>query len=248
MNNIKPLIINCLDYTSLNNTDTEDDIRTLCDRAITPLGNVAAVCVYMDFVKLAHLQLQNTGIKVATVVNFPAGAENLDEVLEDVNSALFEGADEIDVVWPYKAYLNGDHESGIELVSNVKKLCGKKLVKVILETGELKTPEMIAAASADALTAGADFLKTSTGKVPVGATLEAAEIMLNAIKGHQTKVSHKLGLKVSGGIRTIEQASQHIELARSMMGEHWVTPNTFRIGASALLNNVLDQAMNTSSY
>lgn len=245
---IKKLAVQCLDFTSLNDTDTEDDIRTLCARAMTPLGNVAAVCVYLDFVKFAHLQLKDTGIKVATVVNFPAGNENLDEVLEDVKAALFDGADEIDVVWPYKSYLNGDREHAIELVSAIKKCCGDKIVKVILETGELKTADMIMAASTDALTAGADFLKTSTGKVSVGATPEAATILLQSITEYQTKTAKTLGLKVSGGIRTAQDAAQYIELVRSMMGENWVSPQTFRIGASSLLANLLDGSVSNSSY
>lgn len=252
MTDLKKLAINCLDYTSLNDTDTNDDIRTLCDRAITPLGNVAAVCVYLSFVDFSIRQLKDTGIKVATVVNFPSGTENVDEVLDDVKAALFDGADEIDVVWPYKSYLNGDRaneiDRAINLVRAVKKACGDKIVKVILETGELKDPKIIAAASNDALSAGADFLKTSTGKVPVGATIEAAEIMLNAIKNYQPKTHQTLGLKVSGGIRTAEQAAQYIQLAQSIMGENWVTPQTFRIGASSLLNNLLEGTTNFSGY
>ena len=248
MNNLKKLAVSCLDYTSLNDTDTSDDIRTLCDRAITPLGNVAAVCVYLSFVDFAVRQLKDTGIKVATVVNFPSGTENMDEVLDDVKAALFDGADEIDVVWPYKSYLTGDRDNAIELVRAVKKACGNKIVKVILETGELKDPKIIAAASNDALIAGADFLKTSTGKVPVGATLEAAKIMLEAIKNYQSQTPTILGLKVSGGIRTANDAAQYIELARSIMGENWVTPQTFRIGASSLLNNLLENTTANSGY
>jgi deoxyribose-phosphate aldolase len=248
MNELKKSAITCLDYTSLNDTDTTDDIRTLCDRAITPLANVATVCVYPDFVNFAFRQLQNTGIKIATVVNFPSGAENLDNVLADTKKSIFDGADEIDVVWPYQAYLKGDHESGINLVRAVKKACGDKIVKVILETGELKDPQIIAAASNDALAAGADFLKTSTGKVAVGATLEAAEIMLKAIKNYQPKTKQTLGLKVSGGIRTEQDAAQYIQLAQSIMGESWVTPQTFRIGASSLLNNLLENTINQSGY
>lgn len=245
---VKKLIINCLDYTSLNDTDTEDTIRTLCDRAITPLGHVAAVCVYPDFVKLAHLQLQNTGIHIATVVNFPRGSENLDDILTDTKAALFEGADEIDVVLPYESYLNGDRENAIRVIYAVKKTCGDKIVKVILETGELNTAEMIRGASTDALSAGADFLKTSTGKVAVGATPEAAIVMLKAIKKYQPKTEKTLGLKISGGIRTEQDAAQYIELARSIMGENWVSPHTFRIGASSLLANLLGDSTTNKCY
>jgi deoxyribose-phosphate aldolase len=245
---IKKLAAHCLDFTSLNDTDTDDDIRTLCARAITPLGNVAAVCVYARFVNFCTRELANTDIKIATVVNFPNGQDNINDVLADVKAALFDGADEIDVVWPYKAYLQGDRENAMHLVSSIKKLCGDKIVKVILETGELKNPAIIAAASEDALTAGADFLKTSTGKVPVGATLEAAAIMLQAIKNHRSKTLSTLGFKASGGIRTAQDAAHYIQLARSIMGEDWVTPKTFRLGASSLLNNLLDGITTSTGY
>ena len=233
------LAISCLDYTSLNDTDTENDIRTLCQRAITPKGNVAAICLYPQFVDFATRELADARVKIATVANFPEGTTALNAVISDVKANLFDGTDEIDVVLPYHDYLDGNKAAAVTLIKAAKHACGDKCLKVILETGELKDSEMIATASADCLAAGADFLKTSTGKVATGATLEAAATMLQAIKTYQTTNSRTVGFKASGGVRTVQEAINYIALANLIMGSGWVTSQTFRIGASSLLDTLL---------
>lgn len=223
-------VLSLLDLTSLNDTDTAETIDTLCQNAKS--HHVAAVCVYPRFVKQAATALQNTHIKIATVVNFPKGTDSLENVLLDIKQAIQDGADEIDVVFPYQQFLAGNVDSATHFIRECKLACGKNILKVILETGALKEKNLIAEASRCALAAGADFLKTSTGKIEVGATLEAAEIMLQEIKQSKKQV----GFKASGGIRTAEQAKQYVELANQILGEGWVTPQTFRIGTSRLLN------------
>ena len=233
------LAVSCLDYTSLNDTDTDDDIRTLCQRAITPKGNVAAICLYPQFVDFAKRELADASVKIATVANFPEGTTALDAVISDVKASLFDGTDEIDVVLPYRDYLASNKTAAVTLIKAVKHACGNKCLKVILETGELKDSEVISTASTDCLTAGADFLKTSTGKVATGATLEAAATMLQAIKTYQTTNTRTVGFKASGGVRSVQDAINYIALANLIMGSDWVTPQTFRIGASSLLDALL---------
>ena len=243
---IKKIAAQSLDLTSLNDTDTDDTIRTLCQRALTPLGHVAAVCVFPEFVGVAKECLQDTDIQVATVVNFPSGNEALNDVIAEVKQALFDSADEIDVVFPYEFYLAGERDYCIDFIRQVKKACGHRLLKVILESGAFSSMEVLAAASHDALTAGADFLKTSTGKIAEGATLEAARVMLTAIKSFD---AHRvIGFKVSGGVRTTEDAAHYIQLARDIMGEDWVSARTFRIGASGLLDHLLKGTVSTGHY
>ena len=235
-------IVSLIDLTSLNTSDTADVIRDLCTRSLTPIGPTAAVCVYKEHVKTARQTLDERGNKVtqvATVVNFPEAKGSVAEVVSETEWAIEQGADEIDLVYPYHLAMEGDFESGIEMVKAVKKTCSSKaLLKVILETGELKDPELIAKASDDALIAGADFVKTSTGKVDINATLEAAELMLKSIK----KSSPQAGFKAAGGIRTLEQAQQYIEQAEQIMGNGWVESKVFRFGASGLLDDVLSHA------
>lgn len=227
-------IISLIDLTSLNDEDTNESILTLCKKAITPMGSVAAVCVYPRFVKLAA-DFFSGKMKIATVVNFPHGADPLDEVIALIHQSIQDGADEIDVVFPYANFLSGDETGAVDFIRTCKKACGHHLLKVILEIGALKESQIIFKISQAALSAGADFIKTSTGKIPTGATPEAALAMLLAIKS-----SHKnAGIKISGGIRTIEQALEYISLAETIMGNHWVTPNHFRIGASSLLDKLL---------
>ena len=243
---IKKLAGSCLDLTSLNDTDTSDTIRSLCQRALTPLGNVAAVCVYPQFVTLAKELLRGTGVKVATVVNFPHGDDSLDDVLLTTKTALFDGADEIDMVLPYKEYLMGKYDVCHDAIVAVKTVCGDRTLKIILETGALRDAAVITSASKTCLQAGADFLKTSTGKLDVGATLEAAAAMLSTIK--QYGGDRVIGFKASGGVRTSEDAAQYIQLARYIMGKSWITPDTFRLGASSLLTHLLDGMTTTDQY
>ena len=228
--------LSLLDLTSLNDNDTEADIKMLCEKAISEHGNVAAVCVWPRFVKLATEQLKDTPVKVAAVANFPEGCINIQTTVETCKEIINTGGDEIDVVFPYNAFLMGDKTIGALLVSACKKACGNKArLKVILETGELKTAELIQEASEIALNNGADFIKTSTGKVAISATPEAAKTMLQTLKDSNSKA----GFKAAGGIKDIETAAEYLALADKIMGDNWVTPETFRFGASGILNNLL---------
>ncbi|WP_110968219.1 deoxyribose-phosphate aldolase [Pseudomonas huaxiensis] len=232
-------LIALMDLTSLNDDDSDAHIVELCHKAMTPAGHVAAVCVYPRFVALARKTLDELGaqtVAVATVVNFPVGSAPVDEVLEQTRQALADGADEIDMVYPWRALLAGDADSGFALVRACKALCADRAVlKVILETGELASPALIRQASLDAIDAGADFIKTSTGKVKVNATVEAARIMLECIATSGTHV----GLKPAGGIRTLADARVYLQLAEQINGPHWISPRHLRLGASSLLDDLL---------
>jgi len=225
-----------LDLTDLNETCSDQAIDALCKKALDPRGPVAAVCVWPQFVKRAQANLKGSPVRIATVVNFPAGGEDVSRVTDDTQEALSDGANEIDLVLPYNALRRGDRAVAVEMVEAVRDLVdGDRLLKVILETGELQDPKLIEAASRIAIEAGADFIKTSTGKTPVSATPEAAEIMLDAIKASGKPV----GLKPSGGIRTLADAKIYLDLADRIMGPGWATPKTFRIGASSVYDALL---------
>jgi deoxyribose-phosphate aldolase len=225
-----------LDLTDLTDTCTDQAIDTLCKKALDPHGPVAAVCVWPQFVKRAQENLKGSSVRIATVVNFPAGGEDVGRVTDDTQEALSDGANEIDLVLPYNALRRGDIAIAREMVEAVRDLVdGGRLLKVIMETGELKDASLIETASRLSIEAGADFIKTSTGKTPVSATQEAAEIMLNAIKASGRKV----GLKPSGGIRTVEDAKLYLDLADRIMGQGWATPQTFRIGASSVYDTLI---------
>ncbi len=229
-----------IDLTSLNEKDSETDISLLCTKARSALGHVAALCVYPQFVPMVASSFSGTPVKTATVVNFPEGSSSLEAVLAEISESLQAGAQEIDVVFPYDRYLAGEQQYAHQFVSICKAACGDDVtLKVILETGALIDSAIIADASYTALAAGADFIKTSTGKITEGATLEAAATMLLVIKHTEPQVKHRLGFKAAGGIRTIEQAAQYVELADRIMGKDWVTPATFRIGASKLVDEIL---------
>lgn len=225
-----------LDLTDLTDTCTDQAIDALCKKALDPRGPVAAVCVWPQFVKRAQENLKGSTVRIATVVNFPAGGEDVSRVSDDTQEALSDGANEIDLVIPYEAVRRGDLGAAAEMVEAVRELVdGDRLLKVILETGELKDPKLIEAASLVAIEAGADFIKTSTGKTPVSATPEAAEIMLRAIRASGRPV----GLKPSGGIRTVADAGIYLNLADQIMGPGWATPKTFRIGASSVYDALI---------
>ncbi len=232
------LLISCLDLTSLNDEDTEETILKLCADAITPAGTVAAVCVYPKFVSLAKAALLNSPIKIASVANFPQGSADITHTVAQIQESIEAGADEIDVVMPYYLILYNDFEKARQYLRTCKTTCGSKiLMKVIIESGELKTTENIRFASQIAIEAGADFIKTSTGKVRVNATPEAAQIMLEVIR----ESGKPVGFKASGGIKTADIAEQYLRYAKEIMGEDWVSPNTFRIGASSLLFDLINQ-------
>jgi deoxyribose-phosphate aldolase len=225
----------CLDLTNLDEDCDAAAIDALCSRAQTEHGSVAAVCIWPRFVAQAARALERTGIKVATVVNFPTGAEPLEAVLVATRKALEEGAEEIDLVVPYRRLMEGDAEAVTGCVQAVKDACGGATLKAILETGELADAALIGLASEHALEGGADFLKTSTGKVAVNATPEAAEIMLRTIRRH----GGSAGFKAAGGVRSVEDAARYLELCDEIMGAGWAGPRHFRFGASGLLGALL---------
>ena len=225
----------CLDLTNLNDECTEADVAALCARAQTPHGNTAAVCIWPRFVNVAESVLTDTGIRIATVVNFPSGSEPLDDVYAMTMQAVAEWASEIDLVIPYKALMDGDGAKVSDYVATIKEACGDARLKTILETGELGSEALIRQASKLAIAAGADFLKTSTGKVAVNATPEAARMMLEEIKASGKPV----GLKPAGGVKTAEDAKVYFDMADEIMGPDWATPETFRFGASGVLDALL---------
>lgn len=229
-------LIPYLDLTRLEDNDASEFIDELCKKACTAFGDVAAVCIYPAFVKHAKLRLENSSVRVATVANFPAGDYSCGETLNIINNALQSGADEVDVVLPYHDFLAQRYDAVFDFLAQCRQICENKVLKVILETGALQQPELIKKAADLSIEAGADFLKTSTGKIKIGATLEAAQIMLTAIQEQEDK---NVGLKISGGVRSVVEAKKYWDLVVKMMGREWISPRTFRIGASALLDDIL---------
>ena len=232
------LAVALMDLTSLNSNDDSAAINTLVNSINPKLGTPAAVCVYSDFVAEAKIALATrelSHIKVATVTNFPTGDAPLNTVLNETLIAIERGADEIDLVIPYKALIAGDKSRVLKYVTESKKVCGSRaLLKVIIESGELQTPDLIASATLLAIKGGADFVKTSTGKVAVNATLDATKTILNTIK----ESGKLVGFKAAGGVKTVADASDYLTLASTIMGNDYLQANTFRFGASSLLTNV----------
>jgi deoxyribose-phosphate aldolase len=228
-------VLGLIDLTNLDDEVTIEEVDRLCDQARTARGDVAAVCVWPQHAAQAARRMAGTPVRVATVVNFPAGTTDLAGILAEVGQARADEADEIDVVIPYRALLAGDDAAVTVMIAAVKGAAGGADVKAILETGELPDQRWVARAAALAVAGGADFIKTSTGKTPVSATPEAAFTMLEVIHDADRPV----GLKPSGGIRTLEQAAVYLRLADEVMGSEWASPASFRFGASALLDAVL---------
>jgi deoxyribose-phosphate aldolase len=229
------LALACLDLTSLNDADTEADVERLCERALTAFGPVAAVCVWPRFARLARQRLP-ASIRVAAVANFPDGGTRVDAALRDVAAIVDAGAQEIDVVMPYRALMAGDEAACVDLLAAVRRAGEGLVLKVILETGVLHDAASIRAAADLALDAGADFLKTSTGKTPVSATPQAARTMLEAITA-DPRSRERVGFKAAGGIRSVADAARYIALVQAAFGA--VTPQRLRIGASGLLGELL---------
>lgn len=225
-----------LDLTSLNDSDADATIEKLCTRAVTPHGAVAAVCLWPRFVALAKTRLTGTGVKVAAVANFPIGAADVTGAAQEASMIVAAGGDEVDVVFPYNAWLNGDRRSGTDLVAACKAACASKArLKVILETGCLRDQTVIAEAARAAIDAGADFIKTSTGKALVSATPDSARTMLRAIR----ESGRACGFKAAGGIRDAATAAAYLDLTAKIMGEVWISSETFRFGASGVLGDLL---------
>ncbi len=228
--------LSLLDLTSLGDGDDDDALGRLCGRATGPWGHVAAVCVWPRFVPLCRDALEGTGVRVATVVNFPDGGADIDQAAAETRAAVAQGADEVDMVMPYAAWLAGKRDLARELVAACKDACGDRvLLKVILETGRLGGPRAISDAARDAIASGADFIKTSTGKIEVSATVKAARAMLAVI----AEAGRPVGFKAAGGIRTKTQAGRYLALADRLLGPEWAAPGTFRFGASSLLDDLL---------
>jgi deoxyribose-phosphate aldolase len=225
-----------VDLTELSDACDDDAVDRLCARAVTPHGPVAAVCVWPRFVAQAREALgKGAKVRVATVINFPAGGEHVLHAVSEVELVASEGAHEIDLVMPYRAFAEGRADRAARMIRAVREAARARLLKVILETGMLREPGLIRRAADLAIAEGADFVKTSTGKVDVNATPEAAREMLAAIRASGKKV----GLKPSGGIRTVADARLYLDLADEAMGPAWVSPATFRFGASGLLDALL---------
>ncbi|GAC1576308.1 MAG: deoxyribose-phosphate aldolase [Candidatus Elarobacter sp.] len=239
------LAIRCIDLTTLEGRDTAGRVRSLCAKAAYPAPGaprVAAVCVYPNLVSVAKDALRGTGVKVASVATaFPSGLSSLEVKLRDVEAALASGADEIDMVIDRGAFLAGDEARVFAEIAAVKKLCGAVHLKAILETGELGSYDATRRASDLALEAGADVIKTSTGKIGTSATLPTALVMAQALRDFERRTGERRGLKVAGAVRTTKAAIAYLVLLDETLGDPWLSPALFRIGASALLDDLLLQ-------
>lgn len=230
------LALACLDLTSLNDADDEATIVRLAERAAAAPGRVAALCVWPRFVRIACANAPD-GVAVAAVANFPDGSVDIERAVRDTGEIVAAGAQEVDVVLPWRALAAGDEAACTALLRAVRRACDGRLLKVILETGELKTPALITRASQLALAEGADFLKTSTGKTPVGATPQAATLMLEAIAADPAAAA-RVGFKAAGGVRSVADAAAYFDLIEAVLGVQALTPARCRIGASALLTDI----------
>jgi deoxyribose-phosphate aldolase len=237
LEDIARLALASLDLTSLNDGDTEADVKRLCQRADGPCGPVAAVCVWPRLAAFARANLRNE-IAVAAVANFPDGSADTARAVRDTRAIVDAGAQEVDVVLPYRSLMAGDEASVARLLAEVRAACPSLVLKVILETGVLTDAALITRASELAIAAGADFLKTSTGKVAVNATPAAAEAMLTSIAAGAHMSPRQIGFKAAGGIKTVADAAIYIRLQRQILGEPALTARRFRIGASSLLDDI----------
>ena len=246
--------ISMIDLTTLEGADTPGKVKALCNKGIHPdptdssVPSVGAICVYNDMVEIARNQLDLSGgknIPVAAVSTaFPSGRASLDVKERDTRDAIANGASEIDMVIDRGAFLSGNLTKVYEEIAFIKQVCGDQAhLKVILETGELVTYDNIRKASFLAMAAGADFIKTSTGKVSPAATAPVVLVMLEAVRDWKMMTGVKIGVKPAGGIRTTKDAIKQLVLVKETAGEEWLTPKLFRIGASALLNDLLMQRM-----
>jgi deoxyribose-phosphate aldolase len=242
------LAIRMMDLTTLEGKDTPGKIRALAGKAVRPdptdptIPSVAALCVYPNMIGVAKAALAGSRVRVASVATyFPSGQTSLEVKLEDVRGAVSAGADEIDMVIDRGAFLAGDYGKVYDEIVAIKAACGDAHLKVILETGELETYDNVRRASVLAMAAGADFIKTSTGKFQPAATLPVTLVMLEAIRDFHAQTGRAVGMKPAGGIRTAREAIAYLTLLYETLGPDWMTPDRFRFGASTLLNDVLMQ-------
>ena len=248
------LILSMIDLTTLEGQDTPGKVRQLCQKAIQlhaampGLPHVAAVCVYPTMVAVAKEALAGHDINIASVATaFPSGMSTLSVKLDDTRMAVDAGATEIDMVISRGAYLAGDYRYVFDEIAAVKKACGEAHLKVILETGELGTLDRIRKASVLAMHAGADFIKTSTGKIQPAATMQVTLVMLQAIRDYYYDTGKMIGMKPAGGISTAKLGVHYLVMLRETLGNAWMTPQWFRFGASSLANDVLMQLVKQST-
>jgi len=237
-----------MDLTTLEGADTPGKVAALCSKAIRPdptdahIPSVAAVCVYPNLVPTAVERVRGTGVKVASVATaFPSGQSPLEAKLEEVRWVVEQGADEVDMVIDRGAFLSGRYAKVYDEIVRVREACADSHLKVILETGELANYDQVRKASLIAMYAGADFIKTSTGKIGSGATLPVALCMMEAARDFHRQTGRRVGVKVAGSVRPSKQAIQYLVMLHETLGVEWLVPALFRIGASTLLNDVLMQ-------
>ena len=251
------LALSMIDLTTLEGKDSEGKVRQLCYKAMhlhdemAGLPNVAAICVYPTLVRVAKKALQGSNVKVAAVATaFPSGLAPRNVKIADTKYAVREGADEIDMVISRGKFLQGEYSYVFDEIAFVKEACGEAHLKVILETGELSTLDNVRLASEIAIKAGANFIKTSTGKVQPAATMPVTLVMLEAIRDHYYDAGRMVGMKPAGGISTAKQALQYLVMVRETLGNAWLSPDWFRFGASRLANDILMQIVkeNTGRY
>jgi deoxyribose-phosphate aldolase len=242
------LAVRCMDLTTLEGGDTPGKVAALCSKAIRPqpadhsIPSVAAVCIYPSLVAEAVRHVRGTGVRVASVATaFPSGQSFLDVKLAETKQAVAAGADEVDMVIDRGAFLSGNYQKTYDGIAAIRETTGAAHLKVILETAELGTYDNVRRASILAMAAGADFIKTSTGKVQPAATLPVSLVMMEAIRDFQRETGRPVGFKPAGGIKTAKQAIAYLVLLWETLGADWMTPDRFRLGASSLLNDVLMQ-------
>ena len=242
-NEVYQFMLNCIDLTTLSSTDTQSSVRKFVQRVndfdnnYPQYKNVAAICTYANFADVVRNALDVDAVKVAVCsANFPSSQAHLEVKTAETALAIADGADEVDIVFNLGLYFDNNYEDLCDEISEIKQACGDKHLKVILETGALKTAEHIRNASVLAMYSGADFIKTSTGKIYDGASVEAAYVMCRCIKEYYEKHGEMIGFKASGGISTTEDAIKYYTIVKEVLGEKWLTNEYFRIGASSLAN------------
>jgi len=248
------LAVSMIDLTTLEGADTPGKVRHLCAKAVVPapelpeIPSCAAVCVYPTLVGIARQALAGTGVRAASVATaFPSGQASLDVKLRDTEDAVAAGADEIDMVISREAFLAGDDHRVMEEIVRVKEVCGDAHLKVIIETAELGSYDHVRHASMISMEAGADFIKTSTGKAATGATPGTVLVMLEAIRDYAERSGREVGMKAAGGVSSSKGALHMLVLVKETLGDDWLTPERFRIGASSLLNDLLMQYQKTET-
>jgi len=247
---VKRFLFNSVELTSLNVTDNEDTILQMVEKVnkfddeYPELGHVATVCVYPNFAEICHNSLENEDVKIACVsADFPSAQTFLEVKVAETAMAIHDGADEIDIVMSVGKFLNGDYEGLTDEIAELKEVCADNKMKVILETGALKSMSNIKKASILAMYSGADFIKTSTGKISVGATPEAAYVMCKAIKEYYNKTGNIVGFKPAGGMKTVEDALAYYTIVKEVLGEKWLSNDLLRLGTSSLANKLLSDLL-----